>query len=478
LKLEHFTLMSALVVSALMLSVGALAREVDVAKHVDQRFERYSTLAKDIWDYAELGYLEEKSSKRLQQELKREGFKVKTRVAEIPTAFVASFGRGRPVIGILAEFDALPGLSQDAVPNRSPLVADGPGHACGHHLFGSASVAGAIAVKGWLEAGGHEGTVRLYGTPAEEGGSGKVYITRAGAFDDVDIVIHWHPSDRNRVNYRTSTANKSGRFQFHGLAAHAAAAPDRGRSALDGVEAMNYMVNMMREHVPSDARIHYVITDGGDAPNIVPEFAEVYYYVRHTDIEVAKALFERVVKAAEGAARGTGTTMDYEVMHGNYPVLPNETLARLVDAKLHQLGGFEYTRDETEFARKIRETLIGVRLELGSHREIQPMEFRRGMGSTDVGDVSWMVPTIGLGTATWVPGTPAHSWQAVAAGGMSIGFKGMALAAKAIALTAVDLFEQPEIIEAAREEFEKRRGADFEYRALLGDRDPPLDYRL
>ena len=241
---------------------------------------------------------------------------------------------------------------------------------------------------------------------------------------------------------------------------------------------MNYMVNLMREHVPSDSRIHYVITDGGDAPNIVPEFAEVYYYVRHTEIEVAKSLFERVVKAAEGAARGTGTTMDYEVMHGNYPVLPNETLARLVDAKLQQLGGFEYTRDETEFARKIRETLIGVRLELGSHREIQPMKFRRGMGSTDVGDVSWTVPTIGLGTATWVPGTPAHSWQAVAAGGMSIGFKGMALAAKTIALTAVDLFEQPEIIDAAQAEFAKRRGADFEYRALLGDRDPPLDYRL
>ncbi|MEJ2130620.1 MAG: amidohydrolase, partial [Gammaproteobacteria bacterium] len=225
-------------------------------------------------------------------------------------------------------------------------------------------------------------------------------------------------------------------------------------------------------------RIHYVITDGGDAPNIVPEFAEVYYYVRHTDVEVVKALFERVVKAAEGAAQGTGTTMEYEVMHGNYPLLPNETLARVVDAKLRELGGFGYTSEENRFGEEIRKTLIGGQLELGSQEQIQPMEFRRGMGSTDVGDLSWMVPTVGLGTATWVPGTPAHSWQAVAAGGMSIGFKGMALAAKVLALTAVDLYEHPQTIEAAREEFESRRGADFEYRALLGDRDPPLDYRL
>ena len=460
------------------MSCDVVARDVDVAQHVDQRFERYSTLAKEIWGYAELGYLEEKSSTRLQQELKREGFEIQTQVAGIPTAFVASYGSGEPVIGILAEFDALPGLSQDAVPHRSPLVKDAPGHACGHHLFGSASVAAAIAVKDWLQSGGHGGTVRLYGTPAEEGGSGKVYITRAGALDDVDIVLHWHPSDRNWAQFRTSTANRSGRFQFHGQAAHAAAAPHRGRSALDGVEAMNYMVNMMREHVPSDARIHYVITDGGDAPNIVPEFAEVYYYVRHTEVDVVKSLFERVVKAAEGAARGTGTTMEYEVMHGNYPLLPNETLARLADAKLRELGGFDYTPAEIAFAEEIRETLIGAKLELGSQLEIQPLEFSRGMGSTDVGDVSWMVPTVGLGTATWVPGTPAHSWQAVAAGGMSIGFKGMALAAKALALIAVDLYLKPEIIGAAREEFEQRKGEDFEYRALLGDRDPPLDYRL
>lgn len=470
-------------VSALMalawISCAAAASEVDVVQHVDQRFEHYSQLAKDIWGYAELGYLEEKSSTRLQQELVGEGFEISTPVAGIPTAFVASYGSGKPVLGILAEFDALPGLSQDAVPYRSPLVKGAPGHACGHHLFGSASVAAAIAVKDWLARGGRQGTIRLYGTPAEEGGSGKVYMTRAGAFDDVDVVLHWHPSDRNAVQFRTSTANKSARFQFHGQAAHAAAAPERGRSALDAVEAMDYMVNLMREHMPSDARIHYVITHGGDAPNIVPEFAEVYYYVRHTDVDMVKALFERVVKAAEGAARGTGTTMEYEVMHGNYPLLPNETLARVADAKLRELGGFDYTLRETEFAEKIRDTLIGTStIELGSQHEIQPMEFRHGMGSTDVGDVSWLVPTVGLGTATWVPGTPAHSWQAVAAGGMSIGFKGMALAAKALALTAVDLYTDPQIIAAAHTELERRRGENFEYHALLGDRDPPLDYRL
>ncbi len=449
-----------------------------VLAQVESRAEAARDLAQDIWELAELGYLEEQSSERLQEYLAERGFSVQAGVADIPTAFVASYGRGEPVIGILAEFDALPGLSQAAVPRRQPLEPDAPGHACGHHLFGAASATAGVAVADWLRESGRSGTVRVYGTPAEEGGSGKVYMTRAGLFDDVDVVLHWHPGDRNDASPSSSTANKSGRFTFHGIAAHAAAAPERGRSALDGVEAMNYMVNLMREHVPQEARLHYVITDGGDAPNIVPEQAQVYYYVRHPEAEQVLALFERVVAAAEGAARGTGTRMEYEVMHGNYPVLPNDVLARLVHENLQQLGGLRYDDEERAFAEEIQKTLDGHLPPIESAAEVQPFVVRQNMGSTDVGDVSWNVPTVGFSTATWVPGTPAHSWQAVAAGGTSIGHKGMLLAARLLAVTAADLFGNPELRAAARDEFEARRGADFEYRALLGDRQPPLDYRL
>ena len=458
-------------------SVADSAGEHAVLRYVDKGSDAAVALAEDVWTYAELGYLEKNSSGRLQNFLKDRGFAIETGLSGIPTSFLASRGRGKPVIGILAEFDALPGLSQAAVPYRQPLVPDAPGHACGHHLFGAASALAAASVADWLDEAGVQGTVRLYGTPAEEGGSGKVYMTRAGLFDDVDVVLHWHPSDRNDASPSSSNANKSGRFGFHGIAAHAASAPDRGRSALDGVEAMNFMVNLMREHVPSDSRMHYVITDGGDAPNIVPEFAEVYYYVRNPDPEVVKRLFERVVAAGEAAALGTGTRMEYEVMHGNYPVLPNEALAKLVDGNLRELGGYAYSSGEQVFAEAIYESLVEPGLKLGSQAAVQPYVYRQRMGSTDVGDVSWAVPTAGFGTATWVPGTAAHSWQAVAAGGMSIGHKGMQLAARLLALTATDLYRNPALIDRAWNELRERRGPDFEYSALLGDREPPLDYR-
>lgn len=466
-----------LMVAVGLIWAGAARAEEPVLEFVAAQREAASDLAQDIWGLAELGYMENRSSQRLQGYLSERGFSVQSGVAEIPTAFVATAGSGSPVIAILAEFDALPGMSQAAVPRRQPLEDNGAGHACGHHLFGAASAAAGVAVARWLEATGTQGTVRVYGTPAEEGGSGKVYMTRAGLFEDVDVVLHWHPSDRNDASPSSSTSNKSGRFTFHGIAAHAAAAPERGRSALDGVEAMNFMVNLMREHVPQETRIHYVITDGGDAPNIVPERAQVYYYVRHPEAARVLELFERVVAAAQAAALGTGTNMDVEVMHGNYPVLPNDVLARLVQENLERLGGISYDADEQAFAREIRATLGGSLPPLETAGAVQPFEFRQNMGSTDVGDVSWNVPTVGFGTATWVPGTPAHSWQAVAAGGTSIGHKGMLKAAELLAVSAVDLIENPELRAAARDEFENRRGADFEYQALLGDRSPPLDYR-
>ncbi|HUQ79829.1 MAG TPA: amidohydrolase, partial [Gemmatimonadaceae bacterium] len=280
---------------------------------LDGAAARYSDIAKQIWSLAEVGYMEEKSSALLQAELRNAGFNVKTGIAGEPTAFTGEFGSGKPVIAILGEFDALPGLSQDATPERKPIRAGAAGHGCGHHLFGTASVASAIALKQWMQANNVKGTLRMIGTPAEEGGAGKVYMVRDGVFDDVDAVIAWHPGDDNSITGERTMANISGKFRFHGVSAHAAAAPERGRSAVDAVEAMDAMTNMLREHIPDGSRIHYVITNGGRAPNVVPDEAEVYYYVRHVDMAVVKDVWSRVVNAAKGAALGTGTTYDLQL---------------------------------------------------------------------------------------------------------------------------------------------------------------------
>ena len=443
---------------------------------LDHNQSRFGAVAMDIWEYAELGYLETKSSARLQQVLVSGGFEIQAGVAGIPTAFVASFGKGKPVIGIVAEFDALPGISQSRSAIREILEDKHAGHACGHHLFGAGSTAAAIAVKRWLEGQQISGTIRLYGTPAEEGGSGKVYMVRAGLFDDVDTVLHWHPADRNSANASSTLANKSARFKFTGVSAHAAAAPDRGRSALDAVEAMNYMVNLLREHVPQETRIHYIVSHGGEAPNVVPDYAESYYYVRHPNAGMLARIWDRVINIAESAAKGTETQVSIEVMHGNHSVLPNEELSLLMHRNLTRVGGVHYDAEELAFAETLSESLENNYI--GMEKEVMPYELRQGMGSTDVGDISWVVPTVGMRAATWVPGTAAHSWQAIAGGGTSIGTKGMTVAAKTLALTARDLYLKPALIDAALQEFDERRGEDFQYEALLGDRDPPLDYRI
>ena len=460
----------------MLLGLG-LQAQGEQLKELDKKTETYGNIAHQIWEWAEMGYQEERSSALLQQTLEKEGFRIQKGVAGIPTAFVAEYGSGGPVIGVLGEFDALPGLSQQAVPEKKS-AGGAAGHACGHHLFGTASAAAAIAAKNWLKSTGTEGRVRFYGCPAEEGGSGKVYMVRAGLFDDVDVALHWHPGDRNDASAGAALANKSAKFRFYGVSAHAAAAPDRGRSALDGVEAMNAMVNMMREHIPERARIHYVITDGGKAPNVVPDFAEVYYYARHEKRDVVINIFDRIIKAAEGAALGTGTTMDFEMIGGTHELLPNLRLQELMYKNLQATGGVSYNEEETVFAQKIANSLGEKELREEIASGVQPFkEIGRAGGSTDVGDVSFAVPTAGLRIATWVPGTPAHSWQAVAAGGTSIGTKGMMVAAKTLAATAIDLFKNPKAIQEARVEFEERRGADFKYIPLLGDRAPALDYR-
>ena len=314
-------------------------QQMKITDEIESQKSTYKKIALKIWEWAEVGYQEEKSSALLKKKLSEAGFSIQTGVAEIPTAFIAEFGSGQPVIAILAEYDALPGVSQKAIPTRDPVITGGAGHACGHHLFGTASVAAGIAIKNWLKTNKIKGTLRVYGTPAEEGGAGKVYLVRAGLFDDVDAVLHWHPSSNNNANPGSSLANKSAKFRFYGESSHAAASPERGRSALDGVESMNQMVNMLREHVPQETRIHYVITSGGEAPNVVPAFAEVFYYVRNPEVANVKAIFERVVKAAQGAAIGTETTMDYEIIHGLYNLLPNETLSEVMYKNLVSVGG-------------------------------------------------------------------------------------------------------------------------------------------
>jgi aminobenzoyl-glutamate utilization protein B len=436
--------MKHLAIALALFGMSVAAADDSVLRTVEARRAADRAMALELWNWAEVG---------------------------------AEYGSGKPVIGILAEMDALPGVSQAAVPERSPLRGRISGHACGHHLFGTASTSAGIALKNWLASNRRSGTIRIYGTPAEEGGAGKAYMVRAGLFDDVDVALHWHAGDRNTVTNEPTLANKSAKFRFYGVAAHASAAPERGRSALDAVEAMNFMANLMREHMPEDARMHYIITRGGDAPNVVPEFAEVFYYVRHRNPQVMAELFDRLVKTSEAAALGTGTRVEHEVIHGAFSLLPNDVLANVVDGNLRKVGGITYDAAEQAFAEKLLPTLGKTDIALGSEREIQPIGNRLGQGSTDVGDVSWTVPTIGFRAATWVPGTPAHSWQAVAAGGMSIGFKGMENASRVLALTAVDLFTQPELIAKARAEFERRRGPDFKYVSAVGGRKPPLDYR-
>lgn len=473
---------SLLVVSSLMsapLIAGPLSdtERSSILTDIDRGTPALSKTALQIWSYGEVGFQEQQSSGLLQRDLKAAGFQVESGVAGMPTAFIASFKTGEgPVIGLLAEFDALPGLSQAAEPVRKAQPGMSSGHGCGHNLFGAASVAAAIATKKWMIDHGIKGELRVYGSPAEEGGSGKVFLVRAGLTKDVSAMLHWHPSDSNSASQGHTLANVSGKFRFHGIAAHAAAAPDRGRSALDGVEAMDMMVNMMREHVPQETRIHYVITDGGKAPNVVPDTAEVYYYVRHPEQKAAGEIIERVKKAAEGAALGTGTTVEFDQTGGTFDTLPNDTLGRVMHANLSHVALPTYTPEEQKFIDAIRATFPNA----PRAREAGIPPYASGMivpASSDVGDVSYTTPTVGMSAATWAPGTPAHSWQAVAASGTSVGVKGAVVAAKALALTAAELFESPDILAAAKAELEQRRGSDFVYKSLLGDKGPSLDYR-
>jgi aminobenzoyl-glutamate utilization protein B len=441
---------------------------------IDRHRVELIELADQVWQFAETALREHRSAALLADWIEAQGFEVERGVAGMPTAFVARFGSGLPTVGILAEYDALPGISQKAQPAQEPLVEGAPGHGCGHNLLGTASLGAALAVKELIAAGELEGTVLLYGTPAEEAIGGKLYMIRAGLFDRVDAVLAWHPDDEIKADTDGSQALADVVVEFRGRTAHGAYDPWNGRSALDGVEVFTFAVNLMREHVRPTVRMHYVIADGGDVPNVVPDRATVWCWFRDSTHEGVDELLERARDIAEGAALATGTEVSFRVQAGDWEMLPNFAGAELLHSNLSWLGPLSFSELEQEFARQIQRA-TGVE-PIGLKEEIEPLDLDPGEpegGSTDVADVSWQVPTIHLSVTTAAADAPWHSWPVVATGGMSIGHKGMVYAAKAMAATMVDLYQQPETLAAIQHEFQEKT-RDVSYRGYIPDGPPPV----
>ncbi|WP_010582025.1 amidohydrolase [Schlesneria paludicola] len=466
----------AVLLCMLLLSESVFAQKEKLSESIVRREASSWDLALKIWALAEPGYQEIESARLLADVLEQAGFQVKRGVAEIPTAFTATFGSGSPVIAILGEYDALPGLSQEATTERMPRPSGTYGHACGHHLFGVASASAAIALAEQIAAKQLTGTVRFYGCPAEEGGSGKAFMVRAGLFHDCDAALHWHPSSRNTAGDSSCLARAAVKFRFHGLSAHAAGSPELGRSALDAIELTCHASELMREHTPDLTRIHHVITSGGGAPNVVPDFAEVFFYVRHPKAEIVRELYPRLVKCAQAGALATETKLEEQYLGGTMELLPNDRLAEIALANLKQLNDLKYDATQAQFAQRISETLARPQ-PLDSIAQVSDTSGEVGKGSTDVGDVSWVIPTAGFTTACFVPGTASHSWQAVAAGGTTIGKQGMQLAARTMAATVWDLLKQPEIVTQAKAEHARRLAGRKYEPLILPNQKAPLDYR-
>jgi len=441
---------------------------------IDRQSAEMGELSDQIWAFAEIALRETRSATLLADYAEAQGFAVERGVAEMPTAFVASYGKGRPIIGIMGEYDALPGISQKAQTSQEALEKGAAGHGCGHNLFGPASLAAAIAIKELIAAGELEGTIRFYGTPAEEDIGGKVYMIRAGLFDDLDIALAWHPGDEITADTEGSQAMVDFAVEFRGRTAHAAADPWNGRSALDGVELFTHALNLMREHVRPTVRMHYVIADGGDVPNVVPDHAKVWCWVRDSEHTSVDELVERARAAAQGAALATGTASTFNVQAGSYEMLVNLEGAKLIHENISWLGPIQFTEQEQDFAREIqRET--GVEPE-GLKADPEPLDLTRRApegGSTDVADVSWVVPTLHLTVTTAAYDAPWHAWPVVATGGMSIGHKGMIYAAKALAATMVDLYENPEQRAAITREFEEQTQG-FKFKFYIPEGPPPV----
>jgi len=460
---------------------------------IEDNKERIIKISDEIWSYAELGLIEYKSSALLISELERHGFKIERGVAGMPTAFIASYGESKPIIAIMGEYDALPGLSQKKVPYKEPLEPGKPGHGCGHNIHGASGMAAAIAVKYAMEKYGIKGTVRFYGCPAEENFSGKVYMVRDGLFRDVDAAISHHPGTMNCATLKSCLAVNSVKFHFYGKSAHAGGSPDQGRSALDAVELMNVGVNFLREHVIQDARIHYIIEKGGNQPNIVPDYARSWYYVRAPEREQVEFIYNWILDIAEGAAKMTRTKVKYEFLGGLYNKIPNKAICETIVKNMREIGLPKYTDEEIKFAEEIAKSIPKeMKIEAlrrskrpGWERLIDKLiddeipgpwgEGEVSHGSTDVADVSWQAPTVEFSTAAWVLGTPGHSWQVTAQSGVGLGHKSLIFASKVMASTVIDLMTNPDLLNEAKEEFKRRlRGRKYTP-PIPPEMKPPLD---
>ena len=446
-----------------------------VQAHVDQHYEELTKLSDRIWSYEEIAFEEVKSSQDLIAYAKSKGFSVKTDIGEIPTAFIAEYGSGSPVIGILGEFDALPGLSQKTVPHKDPLNEGSAGHGCGHNLFGVASLGAAAAIKDLIASGELKGTIRFYGTPAEEKFFGKLWMIRSGAFEDVDVVMDWHPSGETKVAVQKGLALVDFMVEYYGQAAHASGDPWNGRDASDGLELFTTGINYYREHVEPTVRIHYDIQNAGEVVNVVPDYSRIWTRVRDTKREGMVKVWKQVERIAEGAAMMANVEYKITLISGVHEILVNRTGSARLQSNLETLGPITYTDEEQAFAKKIQEATD--KEQIGIESIISPMEETlenpRG-GSTDVGDVSYVVPVVRLRATTAPKGTPWHSWAVVACGGMSIGHKGMAYAAKALSMTMVDLFEDANLRAEIKKEFKEGLG-DYKYKPIIPEGPPPLN---
>ena len=448
----------------------------DAIEWIDEHKEEISKMSDQIWEYAETALLEYKSSRFLIDELEKAGFTVERGVAGLPTAFVATYGKGEPIIGFLGEYDALPGLSQKAgMPSKEAIISENPGHGCGHNLLGVGSIAAAMAVKQVLEKYNIKGTIKFFGCPAEETVVGKVYMAREGLFDSVSAALDWHPASKTQVSIGSSNAMNSFKVSFKGKTAHSAGDPWNGRSALDAVELMDIAVNFLREHVKPTVRIHYVILKGGKAPNVVPDETEVWYYVRDLDREGVEEVYKRLVKIAEAAALATETDYKINFITGVHRLLPLPKSSEIMQKNLEMVGSPGFIEEEQELARQVQKAL--GKEEKGLHDEVEPLkppEKEWGGGSTDVAAVSWITPTLRMNAATCPLEAPGHSWAIVCTSGMSIGHKGTLVAAKTLATTALDLLTQPKLLEQIREEWkELSEGKSYEC-PLPPESEPPV----
>jgi aminobenzoyl-glutamate utilization protein B len=447
----------------------------EAIQHIDSNSGLLIEISDAIWECAEIALLEFRSAEILADAAERAGFTVERGVADLPTAFVASFGSGRPIIGILAEYDALPGLSQDATSYPKVLVEGEAGHGCGHNLFGAGSFGAALALKEILQAHNIEGTVRLYGCPAEEDVGGKMYMAREGLFDDLDVCLAWHPDQSTQVDVQSSQAVDDLKIEFFGKTSHAAFDPWKGLSALDGLEMTTFGINLLREHVKPTVRLHYVITGGGKVPNVVPDYAELWLWVRDSKRQGVKDVVSRIEKIAEGAAMATGTEAKIHNLGSYHEMLVNLTGSKAMQKNLETIGAIAYTEDEEAFARQLQQN-AGVE-EKGMEKTVKELETQvkdpEG-GSTDVAEVSWIVPTLHVSVVTAPSDVPWHSWAVVSASRHSIGYKGMLIAAKVLAMTGLDFLTDENLRLAAWKEFKEKLGGYTYTSGIPGDKKPPV----